>query len=249
MSIAPAIRLLTVVPVPGGADETDQMRARATVWFPAVGAALGAAAWGIDWTLRLAVHPNVAAAIAIAALAIFTGFVHLDGLGDTADATFGHRSGERRLALMRDPRLGAFGVAAIVLVIIVKWAALSSAADPARLVALVSGGAASRWTAALALRMFPIARPDGQAAAFGRVGLLHVVGASVIAVAIVVGAFQAAGAVIAAIALVTVVGIGAAYTRLLGGLTGDVYGAIIELSEAAAWVAAPLVVQWALFVR
>ena len=64
-----------------------------------------------------------------------------------------------------------------------------------------------------------------------------------------VGAFQAAGAVIAAIALVTGIAIGTAYTRLLGGLTGDVYGAVIELSEAAAWVAAPLVAQWALFVR
>ncbi len=244
MSFLTAVRLLTSIPLPRAGTDDAAARSHSIAWFPLVGAGLGALVWGADWALRLALDARVAAALSIALL---TGFLHLDGLIDTADATFAHRTPERRLAIMRDSHAGAFGMTAVVILILTKWAALSELDDPARLLALIAGGAVSRWGAVVAMRAFPLARGDGQARAYAGSITLPAAIATLIAAGLVTAIFQAAGAVMLALAAMVALALGLLYTRLLGGLTGDVYGAIVETGEAAVWVAAPTLAGWILF--
>jgi cobalamin 5'-phosphate synthase/cobalamin synthase len=246
MSFLTAVRLLTSIPLPQAGRDDAAARSRSIVWFPLIGAGLGALVWGADWALRLALDARVAAALSIALLALLTGFLHLDGLSDTADATFAHRTRQQRLAIMRDSHAGAFGITAVVILLLTKWAALSELDDPARLLALVAGGAASRWGAVVAMRAFPLARGDGQARAYAGSITVPAVIATLIAVGLATASFQAAGAVMLALTAMVALALGLFYTRLLGGLTGDVYGAIVETGEAAVWVAAPTLAGWIL---
>jgi len=218
MSLLAALQFLTIVPVPVGLSA--RARVRAAIWYPLVGALLGGAAWGVDRLARLIVPSAVAAALAIAALALLSGCLHLNGLMDTADGAFGWRTRAQRLAIMRDPHPGAFGVLAAVLLILVKWSALSTAADPARLAALVGGGAAARWAAVGAMRTFGRARTEGLAVTHGRVPSGYVLMATAVAGALAGGLFQGAGGVMLGAAACVGLAVGGYAQRVLGGHHG-----------------------------
>ncbi len=239
-----AFSFLTVVPVPGAAAADPRTFPRAVGYFPLVGAALGVLVAGLDALLGLALPPAVASALDIAFLALLTGGLHLDGLADAADGLLGGREREERLALMRDGRVGAFGAAALVLVLMVEVAALASLAPAARAAALVAACTLARWSMSLAVWGFPYARSSGAGAAFKSglaVGDALVATAIAAAVAALVAGAMGLGLLAGAAALTAA--LGAYASRRLGGLTGDVYGAVGEIAFAStlvAWSGLPL---------
>jgi adenosylcobinamide-GDP ribazoletransferase len=210
---------------------TEPEVARSAGYFSWVGALLAALLWAASRGL-VPFGERIAALGVVALWAYATGGLHLDGLADAVDGASGGRGErERSLAIMRDGRIGAHGALALVLLVLCKWVALE------RL--LAQGGAdwllapvAARFLGTLLMAGFPYARASGLGSSFaGRVGARE----------LVLGALPlAAGAVLGGLELWLSVlfGVVAAllwarrFQRLLGGLTGDVYGACIELCEA-----------------
>jgi adenosylcobinamide-GDP ribazoletransferase len=244
-----AIGLLTVLPVRPPWDERT-VPGRAMAFYPLVGALIGGGLVGLAYILSISRLPEVApllpAALILAAWTAITGGLHLDGWADCCDALFVPVNRERRLEILHDPRLGSFGCIGLVLLLLVKLAALQGiVSSPVRLLALIAVPAAARAVLVIAARAFPLARPEGMAAHFRR-GL----GVREVAVAVVTAALVAAligtqtgwrGLIPLIAAPLAMLVMARLATARLGGLTGDVYGAIVELAETAALVAVCLV--------
>jgi adenosylcobinamide-GDP ribazoletransferase len=217
-------------------------------WYPLVGLAMGAAAWGVFAALSWLLPSLVAAALLVLLLEAFTRGLHLDGLMDTCDGYFSGAPRERALEIMKDSRAGAMGVAGAVLIIVLKVAALSALTGATAAVPLLAGWATARTLPALDVYAFPYARAAGTGEPFtrerssGRLVLAFGWLAASLVVALVVavagdgaGDWYVPPLVVAAAMLVPLV-LQVAVARRLGGLTGDVYGMGIELAETAALV-------------
>lgn len=212
--------------------------ARGAVAYPLVGAAVGALVGGVAAGLHHLMGATLAAALAVAAGAAVTGGLHLDALADAADS-LGGRGREEALRIMRDPGVGAYGVAALVLDLAVKVAAVAALLGGNVVLATTAAGALSRAAAGPLAALLPYARAGGGTGAVltGRVGRPGAAVATVLAAAIAVAAVRVeAAAAIAVVVAVTVL-VGVEARRRLGGVTGDVLGAAIELCETLAVVA------------
>jgi len=213
----------------GGAAEPDR---RSIAWFAPVGAlvgfVVGAVWWGAGegWSSSL-----IAATVAVAADAAVTGMLHLDGLADSADG-LGARDRERALAIMRDHSVGAYGTSALVLDLLLKSAALGALAERGEVLPVIAAFAVSRAAALPLAAALPYARPEGTGRALHGLSPRVAAAGLVLAVALAV---PAPGTLVAAAAVVAAVGLIA--HRRLGGVTGDVLGAAIELTATAALVA------------
>lgn len=230
-----AMAFLTVIPVATAEGASGERLGRA--YFPAVGALLGLIA-GVCFALASAVTtPLLAAVAATSVLAVLTGALHLDGLADAADGLFGRGDVARRLEVMRDSRVGSFGVVAVALVLVGDAAALAGMPAPRALVALVVAGAISRWALLLMIATLPYIRQEGLGiAAGGSHGYFDLVlGSAIAAIVCLLDWRRAAAAVLAAVLVGLVVRVIA--RRRIGGATGDIYGATAELSQLAALIA------------
>jgi adenosylcobinamide-GDP ribazoletransferase len=235
-----AFRFLTRLPVGGGGLSRADL-GRSCAWFPLPGAMMGLAVAVAAHLTHGHVPAPLAGVLAAAALAWISGGLHLDGLADLFDGlSGGHGDRARTLAIMRDARIGAHGAAALALVLLAKSAALAElvARDAFWLVA--GAPAVARFLVVPLVVGFPYARPEGLGKAFrGTAGAREVAVAAVLAAAAVApggpAALGCAGAAAAAAGAVALVA-----RRRLGGLTGDVYGAAIELAELTFLAAAAL---------
>jgi adenosylcobinamide-GDP ribazoletransferase len=234
LGLITAIRFLTIIPVPWGRPESPQAVGRSQAYFPLVGLGLGLALVGIDQGLGRVLADAPRAWLLVLALAVLSGGMHLDGLADSADGLLGAhgRTRERRLAIMHDGRVGAYGVVALIAVLSLKWSAVVSLPGDVRAEALLLTPCLGRATVVVGTTAFPYARRAGlglplhQAA---RGSTLAVAGAIALGAA---GALLGwGGLVIAIVVTATALAIGAWATRRLGGLTGDVYGALVEITE------------------
>lgn len=240
-----AVRFLTRLPVP--AEPTAPpfaSLARALRLFPLVGAGLGAAAGLVLVAAAdIGLPPLAAALLAIGLLVVVTGGLHEDGLADAADGFGAGRDPERTIAIMRDSRIGAFGTLALILIIGLKASALAALPPWTAMLALAAAGAGSRAAIAAAAWLLRPARPEGLGAAMGRPD------DPVVAVALGLGTLAAilllgptAGIVALAAGGLAATAMGWLAQRRIGGYTGDVLGAIQQLTETSmilAAVAAP----------
>ena len=203
--------------------------AAAVPWFPVVGLLVGAAVGGVWWGAGELWPPMVSAALAILADLLLTGMLHVDGLVDSADGLLPHLDERRRLEVMAEPTVGAFGVAVVVGVLLLRWATLSSMSPDVWLVAGL--WSLSRTLMAAVTMTVPYVRPGGLASAFAGAPkatiafgwLLAVVVLALTleepAIAVLPAAWAAGGAVVLL-----------ARARI-GGYTGDVLGAAGVLTE------------------
>jgi adenosylcobinamide-GDP ribazoletransferase len=228
-----ALAFLTRIPVGRLVALGPEDVARGVVFFPAVGAGIGAVA---ALVAKLPLPPLLAGGLAVAAVAVLTGALHLDALADTADA-LGATTRERALEIMRDHSVGAYGAVALVLDLGAKAAALAALAgrhDALRFA--VRAAAAARVVPVLLSAALPYARTGGGTGrALASTGWIRCgVG---VAIAVAFCLLLHAAWVLAAVAVVAVVAFAGA-RRWLGGVTGDVLGASAELAELAALVVA-----------
>ncbi|MEM1341917.1 MAG: adenosylcobinamide-GDP ribazoletransferase [Pseudomonadota bacterium] len=232
--LALAAMLLTRLPVP--INVSDPGRSAASCWaWPLIGAALGAATMGLAaLAMAAGLSPGFAAALAMAGFALMTGALHEDGLADTADGLWGGRTPERRLEIMRDSRIGAYGVVALILVGLMRWSALSALVAAGVWAALPVAAGLSRAGMAGLMHTLPFARDDGLSRQTGRPPRANTAMSLGIAVILALwltgtAALPAALATLAAVAL-----LGQVARAKIGGQTGDILGAAQQLSETAA---------------
>jgi adenosylcobinamide-GDP ribazoletransferase len=202
--------------------------------FSLVGLALGLVLAPASLLFQAVVPPLLAAALILAAWAFLTGGLHLDGWADCCDALPATVSRERRLEILKDPRLGSFGGAGLMLLLIAKFAAIASL--PHASAALVLAPTLGRWAIVNVAAAFPLARPDGMAANFrARLGRREL-SWSALPVMLVCGLAGWAGLLVFVAAAITAFAFGRWATSRLGGVTGDVYGAACELVETVTLV-------------
>jgi len=234
-----AVAFLTRVPVPvvaGGADVGGAAR-----WFPLIGGALGGmaaiAAWGMHEAIDL--PPALTATLIVGLSAWVTGAIHLDGLADMADGFGGGHTPDDVVRIMRDPAIGSYGAVTLVMVIVMKVAALATLLDrDVALPFLVAAPAMSRWTIAALGTWLPYARPEGglgQAVTRSSNMTGFLVASSITAVIALVALRTDTIASWAGATLVMLM-VGRAARRRIGGVTGDVFGATVELAETTVLV-------------
>ncbi|WP_018251778.1 adenosylcobinamide-GDP ribazoletransferase [Salinispora mooreana] len=231
-----ALTTFTTLPVRAGRIDRA-VAGTAMALAPAVGALLGALLTGVLLLTGGFAPPLVAAGVTVGAGALLTRGLHLDGLADTVDALGSYRRGPAALEIMKKPDVGPFGVTALVVVLLVQAAVLAELAEwsmPTVLAAVVTATAAGRLGVALACRRgLPAARPDGLGA---------LVAGTVGPGALATGATAVALLALAAVPdrpwqgpLVVIAALAAAVwllrhvVRRLGGVTGDVLGATVEV--------------------
>jgi len=235
-----AIAFLTRVPASAPSDAGGTSLA----WFPVVGALIGLAGAMAYAVALLRVPPLLAAALAAAALVALTGALHEDGLADSADAWGGGSNREDALRILHDPAHGTYGVVALVLVLLLRVSAVAAMTASSALLLLPAAHALSRASMVAVLVTTPPARSGGLAAMFGTLASRR---ASVTALAggLVIG-LAFAGPI--ALAFAAVVGSGAWLVRRLalrsiGGVTGDVLGAVQQVTETVVLVIGAAVVS------
>jgi adenosylcobinamide-GDP ribazoletransferase len=236
--LALALAFLTILPV----RARDGDLARAAAYFPLVGAGIGAVAGGT----RAAAEPLFGAAAAtvlgMIVLVAVTGALHQDGLADTADGLGVRGDRDRRLAVMRDSSIGAFGTLALIAWALLLFGALQPLTRADGVYALVAAGAIGRWAAVVHGRGAQPARRDGLGAAFApRRPALATATLFGLAAAAASADVAAAAAAAGAGALAAVASVAFA-RRTLGGRTGDTLGAAVCLAEVAVCLA--LVAVW-----
>jgi adenosylcobinamide-GDP ribazoletransferase len=239
-----ALEFLTVIRVRRwhAAEAADLARAQA--FYPAVGLVLGGVLLVMDIVLDGTLPAGVLAAVLVAALALATRGLHLDGLADTFDGLLGGRDRSQRLEIMRDPRIGSFGATALVLVLLVKWSAIAALESPLRRPALLLAPTLARYAMVVVVAATPYARRDGLGAGYraGARGATLILATGTVLVA-GVALYGAGGLALALLATGIALGVGWWATTLAGGSTGDVYGAVCELTEAAILLAV-VASQW-----
>ena len=241
-----AVGFLTILPLAPRRASDGMASARG--WFPLVGLLLGAALVGIDLLFtplsllfplsdtaiyqRPAFPPLLSAALIVVALAVLTRGLHLDGLMDSADALLGGFTRERRLAILRDSNVGAFAVISVVCIMLIKVIAVSELPPVGRVSALLLFPCLSRWAMLLTMELYPYARRRGLGTPFlrgrGKRQLALGLAVALLASAALAGVY---GIALLAAASALAWGIGAWAARLLGGVTGDIYGAVNEIVE------------------
>ena len=228
-----AITFLTRVPLPASWGASANIVAGAPA-FPLVGALLGAAVAGTAGLLVRVEPPAIAAAIAVGLEILLTGALHLDGLADSADS-LGARDRERSLLIMRDHALGTYGVAAIVLDLLLKVAALSVLAR-SPLAATIAAFSLSRAISLPIAAALPYARP-GQGGTgrqlSERLGWRTALAGLALGCAIAIAALGLEGVALIGSALLVALAIGVGCHRRLQGVSGDTLGAAVELSATA----------------
>jgi adenosylcobinamide-GDP ribazoletransferase len=226
-----ALQFLTIFPAIVRRHFAPEEMGQAVGYFPLIGALLGGALAILNWGMTQIVSDQVSVALVLVAWVYATGALHLDGFLDTCDGLFGGHTPADRLRIMRDERIGAFAMAGGGLLFLVKYAALST--SPSRLASLLLAPLLGRWAMSGAIVLFAYARPKGVGRAIkDHAGWQQLVVST--AVTLIIAWLFERWLGLAAIVLVALTTWAAAHFSLkrLPGLTGDIYGAICEWTEA-----------------
>jgi adenosylcobinamide-GDP ribazoletransferase len=226
-----AARFLTIVPLPGPSTPHEGPGAAAG-WFPVIGLAIGALLLAVDRVTSASFVPLLASLITVAAWKVITGGLHLDGLADCLDGLAG-RDAEHRLAIMHDSRIGAFGTVGLILFLLLMIGSVSGIDPRSRGGALLAAPVIGRAMPPLLAKFFPAAGGGHGARFRAELPMTAAPIALVLTLVVAVAALGARGVVALVLAIIVTVAFGAFMARRLGGITGDVHGAVVELAEAA----------------
>jgi len=230
-----AIQFLTILPCPA----RQAFNARAALpYFPMCGLAIGAVVVAVDILTSLVWPKPVVAMMDIVALAVISGALHLDGLADTADGLYGRREPEQVLAIMKDSRVGAMGVVAVVFCLALKWVGVANLATGDKIWLLIVP-AYARASVLFATRHLPYGRPEGGTGlsffdpplqnrdfwGFGLIVMLSI---------LTMWGFIKLNIGFALIAM----GLIGWYRRKINCVTGDMLGALIEITETGLFLMA-----------
>lgn len=226
-----AFGLMTTLPIKLPEEWKAGDSGRASLWYPLVGLVIGGLVWLVWAGGRLFFPPQVAGVIALIAWVALSGGLHLDGFADCCDGLLASAPTQRRLEIMKDPHLGAFGVIGLVLVLFLKTVTLA-AITPGNGLGILLAASLARWCV-LPAGLLPLAKLSGLGADFAagfRRRFILIGALFPISLALVLGR-QGVFAFLAGL-VVAALGLWLAKVRI-GGVTGDVFGMLVELVEAA----------------
>jgi adenosylcobinamide-GDP ribazoletransferase len=238
-----AFQFLTRIPA-GNPPWSEDMPGRAAVFFPVVGLVVGGGGALVDWLCRrYALDQSVRAIAVLAFLVIITGGLHEDGLADVADGFGGGHGRDKILAIMKDSRVGSFGVIALALSLLARFALLGALPASKAAATLIAAHVLCRWTSLPLAAYMPSARgTSGQSARLAmHLPRYAVALGTALAVALVAGLMGRTALLPLLAALVVTALSGLYYRRRLGGVTGDCLGATNQLTEIAIYACAVLV--------
>ena len=234
--IAAALQFLTILPPIVRRPFNEGELGRSTAFFPLVGIVIGAILGASDLGMSRVLPPSVSAAILLAIWVILTGAFHLDGFLDACDGLFGGWTPSERLRILKDERVGAFAVAGGVLLMLIKYATIASVHR--RGAAFITAAALGRWAMTIGLLAFPYVSAEGLGRSLkDRIGPAQGRLASAIAVIAVVIWGGRFGWAFVAVAVLFGGSVARFASKRLGGLTGDINGAICEVVETAVLIA------------
>jgi adenosylcobinamide-GDP ribazoletransferase len=226
-----AFGLMTTLPFRLPDDWSAGDSRRASVWYPLVGLVIGALTW-LAWKGTMLLFPPLLAGIlTLVTWVALTGGLHLDGLADCCDGLLASTTVQCRLEIMKDPHLGAFGVIGLILVLLLKGATLVTL-TPATSLGILLAASLARWSI-LPAGLFPLARPGGMGADFAsglQRSFIYMGAILPVGLALVLGT-RGVVSLLAGLAAVALV-LWLAKSRI-GGVTGDVFGMVIEVVETA----------------
>ncbi|MBW2317604.1 MAG: adenosylcobinamide-GDP ribazoletransferase [Deltaproteobacteria bacterium] len=223
-----ALRFLSILPAGKQHGFTGH---RMVPYFPLVGLLLGVFVALMDTLLCRVFSVPVASLIDVVFLAVITGGLHLDGLADTADGIFSHKTPEEALHIMKDSRVGTMGILALIFVLAIKWAGISSIQGH-RSLCLIIIPAYARAAFTVTIYFLDYIRPEGGtgAAFFGT--KKGISGLAYIVIPIGISVLIGPRAILLNCAFIAVVGLVVLYyKKRFGGVTGDMLGALGEVTE------------------
>ncbi len=227
-----AMMFLTRIPCPKWVDHAPDNLAKSSVYFPLVGVLVGGIGAVVYHLVAYAYAPNFAALCGISATVVITGAFHEDAFADVCDG-FGGWTPQRRLEIMRDSRVGSFGVAGLVLILGAKATLISAMPVSRATLAFLAAHAVARWSSLILMSRFAsvtdstsLARPFTSAITPTRMLLATLLAA---AVALLCG--PATAITLFAVTLLLCQGAGTFFRKWVGGISGDCIGAVNQLTE------------------
>jgi adenosylcobinamide-GDP ribazoletransferase len=226
-----ALRFLTILPIPGLPPMAESGVGRAIAFFPLAGAVVGALLAGLGLAAGVLWGGGVRPVVLVVGWAIITAGLHLDGLSDTFDAVLSWRPREHKLEIMKDSRIGAMGALALIGVLALKVAWLGAAGE-GWLRAVWLAPILGRWADIYGIFFFPPAREGGLGRDFqSQLRRADFVFATAVTLLLALALGGTRGLVALATTWIAAQLLGMWWTRDLGGLTGDTYGALCEIAE------------------
>ena len=236
MNFFSALGFLTLIPMPQKAFRED---GRQILHFPLIGLLIGALLFLVNHICALFVYTEIRVLIDTLFLAVITGALHLDGLADSADGLFSHRTKEQKLEIMKDPRIGVMGTLAVIFILALKMAGLSGLKHPGNEIWLFIAPALARGSQVIGLVFMNYARDTGgKSQLFFQKGNYRLLVFILIPLALPFWLSLATGFIILTLFLTVNVLLLWFFHKQIGGITGDTLGAATEITEALVLVTA-----------
>jgi adenosylcobinamide-GDP ribazoletransferase len=227
-----AWRLLTVIQLPFGPDDLKRPAGYAAGYYPLVGLLLGLLLAGAGQLFSFLLPEGLAAAVLLVFWVGLTGMLHLDGFMDACDGLLPPRDPARRLEIMQDSRVGAFGVVGVVLLLLLKFNGLAALPSVNRWSVLITVPVLARWAMTWVMARYPPARTEGLSVFFGTgLGWGQVGFASAVAIVVSTSLLGLTGLLLLGLTWLTATLMARLAMARIGGLTGDIYGATGEMVE------------------
>lgn len=241
-----AWHFLTIIPLCRSPHVQPAARelASSMQWYPAVGLAIGGILVAADTVFGMLLTPDVTALLVLCLLVVLTGGLHQDGLADTIDGLAKRGSVVERLAVMKDGRIGALGATGLMLALGLRFAGILHLPSPERMGLLVCMPVIGKWAMVVSTYGSSHARAEGGLASdfLSGIRLRDLLWATVWAGVFVCATLGwQAGVLLLGLSAVAARGVAFLSTRVFGGITGDVLGAINEGTEILFLFAAPLI--------
>jgi adenosylcobinamide-GDP ribazoletransferase len=227
-----ALQFLTIIQIKPTLPFDRDAFGRSAAFFPLVGTIVGAIVWGVDHALAFVCPASLQSLVIVALLTILSRGLHMDGLADSADGLFGGQDLEHRLAIMKDSRIGTFGMLAVLGVVLCKVRSLDLLLGGTRTVALFLGPTLSRWVyVVMAYRAVP-ARAEGLGALLANnVFFRELTLATIITLGVTISLGGISGLLVMLLTLLWTCAMVSYCSARIGGITGDIFGAVGEVTE------------------
>lgn len=228
-----AIQFFTIIPVNPRFREKGKRLSDSVIYFPLVGLLLGVILAALNFILSYIFLSQVLInVILVVALIILTGGLHLDGLADTFDALLSIKDKEEFLEIMRDPRIGTMGVLSLISVLLLKVVLLCALNPIDKNLALILMCTLSRWSLVLPIYSFPYARSEGKAKDFfAQFSFTTFIVSAAGVLMFTILALSLKGIFVFTAMLLFTFIFNRFMNRKIGGITGDILGATLEINE------------------
>lgn len=238
LSFFSALSFLTIIPTPKQSAWDD---ARKIMYFPLAGLTIGLLLYGADRLLSGFAYREIRAAFDVLFLAILSGGLHLDGLADSADGLFSHRSREKSLEIMKDPRIGVMGALAVVFCVLLKFAGILGIENNRCWIWFLAAPALARATQTLGLVFLDNARgKEALGASLFQKGQYRLLSFCIVPIGIPFFASVETGLLSLGVFAISTIALFSYFQSRLGGMTGDTFGATTEIVETALFLAGGL---------